>query len=70
MLEMNPNPSLLNMPDDYTSGDYMMQEDVDGTQGFLERIFRSAILRLEMRRMPVAVSMPRRRKLEPAVVRK
>lgn len=70
MLEMNPNPSLLNMPDDYTSGDYMMQEDPGGTDGFLERIFRSAISRLEMRRMPVAVPVPRRRKLEPAVVRK
>ncbi len=68
MLELNPNPSLLNMPDDYTSGDYMMQEDPGGTDGFLDRIFRSAIARLEMRRMPV--QLPRRRKLEPAVVRK
>ena len=70
MLEMNPNPSVLNMPDDYTSGDYMMQEDTGGTESFLDRIFRSAILRLETRRMPVPVALPRRRKLEPAVVRK
>lgn len=70
MLEMNPNPSVLNMEDDYTSGDYMMQEDPGGTDGFLDRIFRSAILRLEMRKMPVSVQLPRRRKLEPAVARK
>ena len=70
MLEMNPSPSVLNMDDDYTSGDYMMQEDADGVEGFLDRIFRSAILRLEMRRVPVPVQMPRRRKLEPAVVGK
>jgi D-alanine-D-alanine ligase len=70
MLEMNPSPSVLNMPDDYTSGDYMMMEDPGGTDGFLDRIFRSAILRLEARRVPVPVSLPRRRKLEPAVLRK
>lgn len=70
MLEMNPSPSVLNMEDDYTSGDYMMQEDPGGTEGFLDRIFRSAILRLEMRKVPVPVQLPRRRKLEPAVVRK
>ena len=70
MLEMNPNPSVLNMEDDFTAGDYMMQEDPGGTEGFLDRIFRAGILRLEMRRMPVPVQLPRRRKLEPAVVRK
>ena len=70
MLEMNPSPSVLNMEDDYTSGDYMMQEDPGGTDGFLDRIFRSAILRLEMRQVPVPVQLPRRRKLEPAVARK
>jgi D-alanine-D-alanine ligase len=68
MLELNPGPSVLNMPDDYTSGDYMMQEDPGGTDGFLDKIIRSAILRLDMRRMPV--SLPRRRKLEPVGVRK
>lgn len=72
MLEMNPSPSVLNMEDDFTSGDYMMMDDPDGVEGFLDRIFRSAILRLEMRKVPVpvAVQLPRRRKLEPAVVRK
>lgn len=70
MLEMNPSPSVLNMENDFTSGDYMMQEDPAGTDGFLDRIFRSAIQRLEMRRVPVPVQLPRRRKLEPAVVRK
>ena len=70
MLEMNPSPSVLNMEDDFTSGDYMMQEDVDGVEGFLERIFQSAILRLEARKVPVPVQLPRRRKLEPVVVRK
>ncbi len=70
MLEMNPNPCLLNMEEDFTSGDYMMQEDPSGVEGFLDRIFRSGIQRLEMRKMPVPVQLPRRRKLEPAVVRK
>jgi hypothetical protein len=68
MLEINPNPSLLNMEDEFASADYMMQYDPSGTEGFLDRIFRSAILRLEMRKMPVQLS--RRRKLEPVVVRK
>ena len=70
MLEMNPSPSVLNMDDDFTSGDYMMQEDTDGVEGFLDRIFQSAIQRLEMRKVPVPVQLPRRRKLEPVVVRK
>jgi D-alanine-D-alanine ligase-like ATP-grasp enzyme len=70
MLEMNPNPSVLNMEDDYTSGDYMMQEDPGGTEGFLDRIFRSAILRLELRQVPLPVQLPRQKKLEPTVVRK
>ncbi len=68
MLELNPNPSLLNMPEDYASADYMMQEDPGGTGGFLDRIFRSALLRLEMRRMPV--QLPRRRKLVPVEARR
>ncbi|MBI5935914.1 MAG: hypothetical protein HY867_19585 [Chloroflexi bacterium] len=70
MLEMNSNPCLLNMEEDFTSGDYMMQEDPGGVEGFLDRIFRSGIQRLEMRMMPVPVQLPRRRKLEPALVRK
>jgi D-alanine-D-alanine ligase-like ATP-grasp enzyme len=70
MLEMNPSPSVLNTENDYTSGDYMMQDDSGGVDGFLDRIFRSAVLRLEMRKIPVPVQLPRRRKLEPAVVRK
>lgn len=69
MLEMNPSPCVLNMEEDFTSADYMIQEDPGGVEGFLDRIFRSAILRLEMRQMPVPVQLPRRRKLEPAVVR-
>ncbi|MBV6396185.1 MAG: D-alanine--D-alanine ligase [Anaerolineales bacterium] len=70
MLEMNPSPSVLNMEDDFTSADYMMQEDPGGTEGFLDRIFRSAILRLEMRKMPVPLQLPRRRRLEPVAARK
>ena len=70
MLEMNPSPSVLNMEDDFTSGDYMMQDDPGGVEGFLDRIFRSAILRWEMRKMPVPVQLPRRRKLEPVAIRK
>ena len=68
MLEINPNPSVLNIPEEYASADYMVMEDPNGMEGFLDRLFRSAIARLDMRRMPV--SLPRRRKLEPVVIRK
>ncbi len=51
LLEINPNPSILNMPDEKSSADYMMEDDPGGVEGFLDRIFRSAILRCE-RRMP------------------
>lgn len=68
LLEINPNPSVLNMPAEKASADYMMEDDPGGVDGFLERIFRSAIVRREKRLVPPQIT--RRRKLEPAVVRK
>ncbi len=68
LLEINPNPSVLNMPAEKASADYMMEDDPDGVEGFLQRIFLSAIARREKRLVPAQLT--RRRKLEPAVVRK
>ena len=68
LLEINPNPSVLNMPAEKASADYMMEDDPGGVDGFLDRIFRSAIVRLERRLVPPQLT--RRRKAEPVVVRK
>jgi len=68
LLEINPNASVLNMPEEKASADYMMEDDPGGVDGFLNRIFRSAILRREKRLVPPQLT--RRRKLEPVVVRK
>lgn len=70
MLEMNPNPCVLNMEDDLTSADYMIREDPGGVEGFLDRIFRSAILRLEMRKVLVPAPLLRRQRLEAVEIRK
>jgi D-alanine-D-alanine ligase len=68
LLEINPNPSLLNMPSEKASADYMMEDDPGGVDGFLDRIFRSAIVRREKRLvMPQLTS---RRKLVPVEVRR
>jgi D-alanine-D-alanine ligase len=68
MLEMNPGPSVLNMPDEFASADYMMADDPGGVEGFLDRIFRAGILRREMRALPV--QLPKRRKLVPVEARR
>ncbi len=56
------------MPEEKASADYMMEDDPGGVEGFLQRIFLSAIARREKRVLPPQII--RRRKLEPAVVRK
>ncbi len=68
LLELNPSPSVLNMPEEFASADYMMMDDPGGVEGFLDRIFRSAILRRDMRMVPV--QLPRRRKLVPVEARR
>lgn len=45
MLELNPGPSILNSTVEMTSADFMVVEDPDGADGFLDRIFRSALVR-------------------------
>lgn len=50
ILEINPNCGILYYgPDDRSSTDLPISWDKDGHKGFLERIFRSAILRQKMR---------------------
>jgi D-alanine-D-alanine ligase len=68
LLEINPNPSLLNMPSEKASADYMMEDDPGGVDGFLDRIFRSAIVRREKRL--VTPQLTGRRKLVPVEVRR
>jgi D-alanine-D-alanine ligase len=68
LLEINSNPSVLNMPEEKASADYMIEDDPDGVEGFLQRIFLSAVVRREKRLLPPQLT--RRRKLEPVVVRK
>ena len=45
MLEINPNNGILYKPEDLGPADIMMEYDADGHDGFLDRIFRSAIVR-------------------------
>ena len=45
MLEINPNNGILYKPEDLGPADIMMEYDPDGHDGFLDRIFRSAIIR-------------------------
>lgn len=68
LLELNSNPSVLNYGDEKASADYMMEYDPGGVDGFLERIFRSAIIRREKRMLPP--QMTRRRKKVPVEVSK
>lgn len=44
MLEINPNCGILYSPEELGPADVVMDYDPDGHDGFLERIFRSAIL--------------------------
>ena len=68
LLEINSNPSLLNVDDEKASADYMMEYDQGGSEGFLVRIFRSAIVRREKRMLPPQLT--RRRKLVPVEVQR
>jgi hypothetical protein len=45
MLEINPNNGILYKPEDLGPADIMMEYDAQGHDGFLERIFRSAVMR-------------------------
>lgn len=48
-LEINANPGILYRPEEYGPADYMILYDKDGYFGFFDRIFRSAIVRQELR---------------------
>jgi hypothetical protein len=50
MLEINPNSGILYEPRDLGHADIMMQYDADGHDGFLDRIFRSALIRQRERK--------------------
>ena len=45
MIEINPNCGILFKPEDLGPADVMMEYDPDGQAGFLDRIFRAAIIR-------------------------
>ena len=45
MLEINPNNGILYRPEDLGPADIMMEYDADGHGGFLDRIFRAALIR-------------------------
>lgn len=49
MLEINPNNGILYKPEDLGPADVMMEYDDAGHDGFLDRIFRSALLRQQER---------------------
>ena len=49
MLELNPNNGILYKPEDLGPADIMMEYDSDGHGGFLDRIFRSAMIRQQDR---------------------
>lgn len=51
ILEINPNCGILYGPDDRSHADLPITWDKDGHKGFLERIFRSAALRRDMRKL-------------------
>jgi D-alanine-D-alanine ligase len=45
MIEINPNSGILFKPEDLGPADVTMEYDVHGHAGFLDRIFRAAVLR-------------------------
>ncbi|HXQ32481.1 MAG TPA: hypothetical protein VN843_00530 [Anaerolineales bacterium] len=45
MIEINPNSGILFKPEDLGPADVMMEYDVNGHAGFLDRIFRAAMIR-------------------------
>jgi len=53
MLEINPNSGILYEPKDIGHADIMMEYDPDGHKGFLDRMFRSALLRHRIKNLQV-----------------
>ena len=53
MIEINPNNGILYEPKDIGHADIMMEYDPDGHEGFLDRIFRSALSRHRERNLQV-----------------
>lgn len=51
MLEINPNSGILYEPKDIGHADIMMEYDDDGHDGFIDRMFRSALLRRDERKL-------------------
>lgn len=49
IIEINPNNGVLYKLEDLGPADIMMEYDKDGHDGFLDRIFRSAIIRQQER---------------------
>ena len=49
VLEINPNNGILYRPQNLGPADIMMEYDKDGHKGFLDRIFRSALIRQQNR---------------------
>jgi D-alanine-D-alanine ligase-like ATP-grasp enzyme len=49
VLEINANPGILYLPEEYGPADYMILYDKDGYYGFFDRIFRAAIVRQKLR---------------------
>jgi len=53
MIEINPNNGILYEPKDIGHADIMMEYDPDGHDGFLDRMFRSALMRHRERALQV-----------------
>jgi D-alanine-D-alanine ligase len=51
MIEINPNSGILYEPKDIGHADIMMEYDPDGHKGFLDRLFRSALIRHRQRNL-------------------
>ncbi len=49
VLEINANPGILYLPEEFGPADYMILYDKDGYYGFFDRIFRAAIARQKLR---------------------
>ena len=49
ILEINPNGGIMFKPEEYGPADYMILYDKAGYQGFFDRIFKAAFVRLKMR---------------------
>ncbi len=54
VLEINANPGILYLPEEFGPADYMILYDKDGYYGFFDRIFRAAIARQKLRAASVA----------------